>query len=623
MTAATKTYINAKGPWPVSWDGKKAVRCDGLGNADLRGRYCYWYEKDADGFEVKRIARLKYPERKQEPLSLDKMKEEITGNPKMDMRLPKTQNKMRARLVSVLGRLGIQYTDALNITHVTKTVEVAAWGMGEKENDEYILINPYILSQRKTFVSYIMQHEIMHRALYRGRKHLGDRDLLNVVLDACIHRILASNANGRPNKHWIKFCNWIYPEESKKTVLAICNAAMTEKDLRELGTINPKFVEIWRDLYNKYTETDVEQVKNPKTGVFRNRTLKGLYNRKIKTINPDDLYFRLKNQLSDKDREAIQDFAENDGLNPFGGSGKEVMVGGKSVILRDEVADIAPTISKRMEEAVRKRMVPKRLRGSMSWRSYCDCRTEFWDKFVKKPEDLYDDNLAEYARRIHTDKIIEDVAGRIKRKYQHDVVQKCYPEVLTEEGTIFAMLGFRPPRWPFFSNYEGYSGRKRIVSFFDVSPSTYMFWPYMCKMVDIFERDLDLVMARNNYGDSGALLFAGSVKPLDKKEFAEMRKGNIVTGASTHFNSVIEYCIDQIHTCDADAIVIFTDGESGLSPELAKDFNRSGKKAYRIYFMPENKSLQESGYQVKSSLDQLNGESYTLYCPKSDSMGWL
>lgn len=635
----TRITINAKGPWPMSHDGKKAQKCDRFGNPDLRGRFIFWWEKNLTGYgETKKIARLQYPEREQESLDTAKMKEELATNPRYDLRLPKTRARMRNRITSVYGRLGIQLTDALNITHVTPKVDTACWGTGNKEDEEFIFINPYLVAQRKTFLSFVVQHEVMHRALYRGRRHLKDRELLNVVLDACIHRVLASTTTGKPSKAWRRFCEWLYPEESKKTVLAICNASLDENDLRELAKVNPEYVRIWNEFYGVHTSEDFEEVTNPNTGRQRRKHLTGQYVRTIKSTNPDDLYFRLVRQLNDQDRKAIQAFdiamghAKNgedgkqgsvtDGMNPFGGTGKQINFVGKTIVLRSEGADISPDISRRIEDAIRKSLVPKRFRHGISWRNWCDARTEFWDKWVKKPEDLHDEDLARYARRIKTEKLLDDVSGIIKRRFINDVVMQPYPNVLTEEGVMMAIMGFRPPKWPFFSNYEGTTGRKRIVAFFDVSPSTYCFWPYMVRMIDTFENDFDLVMARNDHGDPGAILFAGSIKELTKHEMQDMRRGAIETGASTSFNEVVEYAVEKIYTDEVDAIVTFTDGESAVSQENIERFNVCGKSMYNVYFVKESPNLRNSGFQMQTDLDKLNGESFTLIVPPSDHLDW-
>lgn len=622
--------VNANGTWPTSWDGAAAQKCDRYGNNDIRGRYIFWFERDPNtGAETKKIARLQYPERKQEPLDLQKMKEELATNPRYDMRLPRTKARMQHRITSVFGRLGVQLTDALNITHVTTAVDTACWGIGDKESDEFIFINPYLVAQRKTFVTYIVQHEVMHRALYRGRRHLKDKDLLNVVLDACIHRVLASTGAGKPSKSWRRFCQWFYTEESKKTVLAICNASLSEDDLRQLGKVNPEYVRIWKELYGTYSRDDFEQVPMAGSGRMRKKRLAGQYVRTIKDTNPDDLYFRLVDQLNDKDRQAIKDFnlgddsgAEPQGMNPFGVNGQEIEHNGKTVILRAEGSDVAPDVSKRMEDAIRKSLVPRRFRNGINWNNWCDARTEFWDKWVKKPDDLHDSDLEQYARRIKTEKVLDDVTGNISRRFINDVVAQPYPNILTEEGTMMAIMGFRPPKWPFFSNYDGTSGRKRIVAFFDVSPSTYQFWPYMVRMIDTFENDFDLVMSRNDYGDPGALLFAGSIKELTRKEMQEMRRGSVETGASTSFNEVVEYAVEKIYTDEVDAVVTFTDGESAVNEANIQAFNNCGKKMYNIYFVEETPQLRGSGYKMSSDLDKLNGESFTLIVPPSDHLDW-
>jgi hypothetical protein len=186
---------------------------------------------------------------------------------------------------------------------------------------------------------------------------------------------------------------------------------------------------------------------------------------------------------------------------------------------------------------------------------------------------------------------MENVAGRIIDNLENDTEIQVFPHRLTEEGLIMHHMGFnRKNRWPFFLNHHGEEGKKRVVVFFDLSPSMYLFFTHMMYMCDSFEKAMDLVFARNQDGADGVLTFAGSVKSLSREEIDEMRHGTIQAGASTSFNAMVEYCCNEISDNDIDAVIVFTDGESAVSPANIKLFNEMGKRMFRIYMQQDTKA---------------------------------
>lgn len=641
MTDTIFTWNANQKPWPTSYDGKPAFRCDKMGRPNTRGRYICWEVKEPqEAVARKRIARLIRPVEKIEPLDHYAAIQESYDNAKYDLMLPKSASRMRTRLTKIFSKLGVGFLDAQQHTFIQRINSPCCWAQGRKEDDEYIFIHPYFLMQRLTWARFLILRAIAHRALSRGRKHLKDRQLRQLVFDICVHRILAANTTGKPNASWRKFMLWIYPEESRETILALCNASLTDAEVRKLEAKNPVYAQIWRQLYElqhgdfKYT--------NPKTGKQLTKKLRGVMPFDIARMNPDDLYFRLKGQLTDEDRQAMQPIGYEDpdsgllgmviedgdvtadmftynGLNPFGIHSHRVdvdSVPGAMADLQSDVNDIASDSAARMEKAVRKWMVPRRFQFS-NFMAWSDCRTNFWDKWVKKPEDLSDPALEEYAKKIRTQKYMQNVIGNVVEGMTSDVSLDPYPTRLTEEGQVLAICGFTPENgYPFYHNMHGPQGKRRVVTFFDLSPSMVNFYAYMSYMCDCFEDHFDMVFARNEYGDPGVMTFAGSVRVLTEKERREMRRGDLKAGASTCFDAVVEYCIDEIQTEDVDAVIIFTDGESGLSEDNVKKFNGSGKRMYRIYFQPDHP--QNRGRKVESPLDELNGESYTITAPPTD-----
>lgn len=597
---------------PLSHDGSTAIYCDKNGNPTPNGKFIKWYILTADGIPVMQLARIIYPKKPLEILDYAKMRQEVKENKKYNTKSAKAANNMRARLMRIFGKMGVSHMDALNITKPNGEIDTACWGQTDRE--EFIFINPYILMNKVSFATFMLKHEILHRALYRGRDNLSDKKLLNIVLDICVNRVLAESTSGKLSSAWLQFCSWVYPQESKKTILALCNASLSTADLSVLRTINPNYAKIWEEIYGVEAR-DVKVIT--KSGKEKVKKLTDRISSRIANMSPDDLYFRLKNELTEKDKSAIEPNASG-GLNPFGESKEEITPHGMSKAeLKSDAMPVGTEKSVRMEKAMRRSLLPKRLQRSISWKQYSDHRTEFWDRFVKTPEDIKDPELEKYCKKITTQKILDNISGKILETLQEETVIKCYPEHLTENGMFNAAIGLRGKRWPFYENMSGTEGRKRIVVFFDLSPSMMYFFPHIMYMCDTFEDQMDLVFARNNFGESGVFAFAGSVKELNREEVNDMRHGKLSSGASTSFNSLVEYCVEQINTNDVDAVVCFTDGESGLDPYWIKQFNNSGKKMYRVYMSEDRKDIVRD---IKSDLDLLNGTSFNLRVPRTDKV---
>jgi len=623
--------FNSTMPLPRSHDGELAVRTTKFGHPSKKGSMIRWTELSATGEVLTRWAKLVKPKEKVPAIDVSEMSRELKSNAKYDIFHSKHRKKMDARISKIYMKMGVSYLAARCITEPSPEVDICSWAIDEQQR-ERILVNPYILMGRMPYARAILHREIMHRALARGRSNLGDLHLSRLVYDICANRIIAATPGGAMSKAWVNACCYLYPEESKKTVLALCNSSLDSRDLSILRGINPVYAEMWEKLYS--TKDQQVTYLTPKKQIEKKKMVKNKLAFDIRDMNPDDMYFRLRSQLTEVDRRAMLRLRCDGGLNPFGldeqkskkpksgkGEGEGTpnqrkMPNGSVVDMKTHVDNTPSETSAKAELAMRKSLIPKRLRRGLNWKSYSDCRTDFWEKFVKDPEDINDPQLERYAEKIHTDKVLRNVAGAISEVLENDSVSEPYPQILTEEGTMLAFLGLRPPVWPLYQNQKGMEGKKRIIVFFDLSPSMRNYFSHMMYMCDCFEGKADVVFARNDDGDAGVMTFAGSVRELDDKEIAEMRAGKIKMGASTSFNAMVEYCCEQIRTDDVDAIVTFTDGESGLSPDNVKMFNDSGKRMYNIYMQQDTKA--NIGKVISSSLDRLNGESYTVNVPKTD-----
>lgn len=582
-------------PFPKSVDGTDAIKCDSRGVTSSNGKYITWTKQDRYGQTYNEIAKLLFPEEEIEPINYKSLKKECKNDPWLDMSRSNSKRKLHNKLLKVYAHLGLSYLDATKTVIISSAVDTACWG-NTLTNKEFVLINPFIVkygSLRQ--ISFILQHEFMHRALYRGRKHLKDEFLTNVVLDICINVLLARNDRGSLDSNSFRACRWLYPPESREDILALCNSSL--KDV-ELSKLPGHLQKLWRELYGD--------------NCHLKRLLPSL------KFTPEDLYFRLKPHIEESWRQEVLSISMG-GHNPFGhadkdGENKIVNISGiGDIILHDADSNDMPSAKdKRIDSDIRKSLIPPKFRGGSK---YCNVRTSWWDQTKRDPEDIHNEDLSEYAKRIKTEKIIEDLVGRVARDYVSDVNQEIVPKILTDEGVMLASIGFCPPDYPFFFNKDGLTGKRRCVVFMDLSPSMDGFFAYIAGICKRLEDIMDMVFARNNTGQPGKLAFAGDVKELTDQEVKDMAEGKLQAGCSTSFDAVLEYCNEKIDTADVDACVIFTDGESSFKEETGQEFIKRGKNMYRVYITNE----QDNRETITSSLDSLPGLSFTLRVPKTDA----
>lgn len=597
-------FYDSTKPFPKNLDGTLAKRCDHAGVISNNGKYIIWTEQDSYGTPYNKMAKLIFPEEEIEPINYKTLKKECKTDPWLDMSRPRSKRKLLNKLLKVYSYLGLTYVDATRSVIISNEVDTACWG-NTHGNKEFVLINPYIIKYGTVRqIAFVLQHEFMHRALYRGRKHLKDTFLVNVVLDICINALLARNDLNKIEKNATNSCRWLYPKESRENVLALCNSSLKTGEVNKLPSHLQK---IWKEIYGD----------NPSNG---KRILPYL------KATPEDLYFRLKPHVDQSWHDCLLPICLG-GQNPFGHD-EETEEGNQSriieipgigeIILHDaESNDIPSAQDKRLDNDIRKSLLPAKYRRGGK---YSNQKTSWWDNVKRDPEDIHNEDLSEYAKRIKTEKMLEDLVGRVTRDYVNDVNQEVIPKILTDEGVTLATIGFCPPNYPFYFNQEGETGKRRCVVFFDLSPSMTNFFAYIAGICKRLEDIMDMVFARNNVKEPGRLAFAGDVKELTEKEIEEMSEGKLKAGCSTSFDSVLKYCNEKIDTADVDCCLIFTDGESSFEETTGREFIDRGKNMYRIYIIEEydNRDI------VESCLDKLPGSSFTLKVPRTDKkITWI
>lgn len=573
---------------PKSLDGTPAINCDKTGAPSPKGRYIKWSELNVHGNVIWNIAKISIPKKTK---NLDK--EAVK-----DFKFVKPI-KIRRTLVRIMSKLGVAFSDAVNSIKLTTNVPIAAWTSNGLR--EEVLVNPYFLSQKSSIGYFVVKRVLMHRALYRGRPHLKDRQLLSLVIDILASRILAETPNGKKNNKWIEFCQWIFSDESTETIVALQNAGLTESQQKRLKVSEPEIYKVWEELYGLKDKT----VLTRKNGRVVEKTVKNCFSTEFLKWDVEGLYFRLRKFITDKDKQNNNDM------------GMVLCDDSQCIDNLQVIGDLSSERSRQVENvesAVRRSLLDKKYQ-KLKLGNFGNALTDFWDTCYIKGDDYSRKQMAEYAEQMKTTRTMSTIVGYLNEEVGIDSKESLVPIRLTASGMERILIGMRPPYFPSYLCEDGLADKHRIIVFFDTSPSMQNYFPYIVKMCDDLQDTMDLVFARNDNGDNGTFTFGGSVKDLTHKEFSEMKKGQLPISNSTSFNALIDYINTNIPTSDIDSVVVFTDGESDLSADISDKFNASGKKCYRVYMRPKNK------YAVgewTSPLDTLNGKSFTLYLNQTD-----
>lgn len=578
---------------PKSIDGSPAIKCDARGLPTKNGKYISWTEYDNNGNILNRIAKIVKPKK-------------ITKfNPNnIDLSSPTRPQLIKRMTIRVFQKIGVSFSDALKAVKISDKVKIAGWVTdGIKEE---VLINPYFFQQKFLIIHNIIKRTLMHRAFFRGRPHLKDKELLAFVVEVVVNRLLAEAKSGKKHKRWDEFCEWIYSDESERTIVALCNSAISEKNKNWLKMNEPEIHKMWCELYE---EKDRSVVKKNRKGVTVIKKVKNCLPVAFFEMSIDDLYFKFKKFMSKNDKDEIKEHAimETD-------IEKQI----NRLNVNGELSESRTSNTESVEKAIKKSLLDPKVSRQLNWESFSNLMTEFWDRNYVRAGQASLKELTAYAEKIATNKILYDAVGQLLENFLVDSKTSLLPVDLTEDGFRNISIGLCPPYFPYYLVRDGMSGKHRVVVFFDLSPSMTDMFPHIVTMCSSMEDVMDMAFARNDDGDSGTYAFGGSVKEVTHKEYDEMKRGNIPVSRSTCFDELIRYCNNKISTEETDAVVIFTDGESSLNDDVASAFNSLGKKCYRMYMRPK---AQNTGTPWTSDLDKLTGQSFTLYLPRTDSHG--
>jgi hypothetical protein len=273
------------------------------------------------------------------------------------------------------------------------------------------------------------------------------------------------------------------------------------------------------------------------------------------------------------------------------------------------------------EETIINRIQDKTVKRGLSWSAKRDI-SQIFSKYVYEPLSCGGEGLAEFVNTWHTLRHVESVEQTLSKEIASLIHIDPYPNNLSRMGIEMVALGVSGPEaLPLYWNESGLNSKKKVSCYFDTSPSMRDIVPYMVHVADFLDGLPECEFAGGEF--EGRYCFSGRVEGMTEEEWQTFRSGEMVKGGySTSFESVIQHALKCIEEDEVDIIVVFTDGESGLSEEIVERFNATTKKCYVVYFYDpkqrwyyDNNKPWDTG-TITSDLDKLTGESFTIILPE-------
>jgi hypothetical protein len=268
------------------------------------------------------------------------------------------------------------------------------------------------------------------------------------------------------------------------------------------------------------------------------------------------------------------------------------------------------------------------------WCSY-HSMDKYFNKFVYGKSESDTDALEEFVKKFETRQQVEEVCQHI-----HDAISEKpqilpYIDELSRHGVEMVILGVSDfEQMPLFWNKgDNLLHKKKVCCYFDTSPSMSEYVPYMLHIAEFLDKSDACEIAGGEF--DGKYCFSEHVEGMTEEKWQQFIDGDVYGGYGTSFEGVVRHALDRIDEDKVDIIIVFTDGYSGISQQTIEEFNQTGKRCYNIYFATngqgysynytrgrgyswqynDNNKLGD-GESITSPLDELEGDSFTIWVPK-------
>lgn len=145
------------------------------------------------------------------------------------------------RIRAALARLGLAFADAAGLVVFDPEAQTAFWSYGPG-TAESIHVGPAVVSMDVPCIEMVLRHELLHRATYHGHhERYSDRALANIVLDACINRLLFDSYPEAMRLLSLA----IYEPAAKRTVVALADCTA------DPARLPAQLAALWHELWHE------------------------------------------------------------------------------------------------------------------------------------------------------------------------------------------------------------------------------------------------------------------------------------------------------------------------------------------------------------------------------------
>lgn len=538
------------------------------------------------------------------------------------------KEKLRSnKLTRALTSAGLMYSKYSPLIEVAseyngREISTAIWFYDKNTRKEMVVINPDIIDKlNHSELAFFIKREFLHKTFMRYIKNVTNKELMVFALQCISHKILYLGNH----KQTVKLLEKIYGKPNNVAALLIPGL-----DKSTLEILPEKIQKVWNSLWlgaGKTLPKDISSINYLNTKIPDTNALYYKLSMLLNKEQKDFIKENFKPVVDNEERSAVGGSDEDEILDKIGEDAGVVLDVDGTVInetANDEISNLeferraydkftleCETIA--CDEI--KRSVGKK--GGWSALRVID---QYFNEHIYNLADAEKKGISDYIKRWQQRQMTKGICKSLERQLSSKPYIGPYPEQLTELGQQLVALGIcSPDNIPFYFNKSSINeGKKKVAFYFDTSPSMHCYVPYMIDVVN-YTISLDNVeLAGGEY--KGKYGFSGDVKGITTEEFEQFKKGIIKGGWSTSFEAVARHAIDKI---DVDVIVIFTDGYSALTEKTTQEFNSANKLAYPIYFTSNDTYYpywhSRTGHKFKkgcdmvSDLDNLNGESFTIY----------
>lgn len=171
-----------------------------------------------------------------------------------------------SKIHQAMTRLGFSFMDAIVLVRYDISAETAYWSYDAETAEEHICVGPIIAAMDISSIEMVLRHEFLHRSTYHGfNERFADRQMLNIVQDVCINRLLYEAYPEKMEKLSLQ----VYPAEAKKTVIALADCTADPRMLC------PELGQLWRYIWEKNDQGNFASL-NPSALYYRLVELRAL-----------------------------------------------------------------------------------------------------------------------------------------------------------------------------------------------------------------------------------------------------------------------------------------------------------------------------------------------------------